>query len=216
LTGGRAGIELRGRNIFVRNHWQADLGRIREELNRDGHHCRPSNETPSGVSFSTTPGCSKWGDRSEIGRYAPNNGGSGALDWFVTRGFDRTASIKRPAKRINDAVLQRVVAQIQNMRQLEAVVSAMHGIAASRAQCGRSLLPGIDAYSDVISRAIGQALLLLPADTRPTSTSRAVRLGPRLGLVLFCAEQGFAGGFSERILDAAANDDLTHAVVFLI
>jgi hypothetical protein len=35
-----------------------------------------------------------------------------------------------------------VVAQIQNVRQLEAVVTAMRGIAASRAQQGRSLLAG--------------------------------------------------------------------------
>ena len=55
-----------------------------------------------------------------------------------------------------------VVTQIQNVRQLEAVVTAMRGIAASRAQKGRSLLAGIDAYTDVISRAIGQALSLLP------------------------------------------------------
>jgi F-type H+-transporting ATPase subunit b len=33
-----AGIELHSRNTIVRNNWQADLGRIREELNRDGHH----------------------------------------------------------------------------------------------------------------------------------------------------------------------------------
>jgi F-type H+-transporting ATPase subunit gamma len=105
-----------------------------------------------------------------------------------------------------------VVAQIQNVRQLEAVVSAMRGIAASRAQRGRSLLAGIDAYSDVISRAIGQALILLPADTRYTSPPRA----GRVGLILFCAEQGFAGAFSERILDTAARDDLTTSVIFLI
>ena len=51
-----------------------------------------------------------------------------------------------------------ILAQIQNVHQLEAVVTAMRGIAAARAQHGRALLPGIDAYSDVISAAIGQAL----------------------------------------------------------
>ena len=55
-----------------------------------------------------------------------------------------------------------IVTQIQNVRQLDAVVTAMRGIAASRAQKSRSLLAGIDAYSDVISCAIGQALSLLP------------------------------------------------------
>jgi F-type H+-transporting ATPase subunit gamma len=95
-----------------------------------------------------------------------------------------------------------IVTQIQNVRQLEAVVTAMRGIAASRAQKGRSLLAGIDAYSKVISRAIGQALNLLPPDM---VASPPLRRASR-GLILFCAEQGFAGAFSERVLDAAAGD----------
>jgi F-type H+-transporting ATPase subunit gamma len=104
-----------------------------------------------------------------------------------------------------------IVTQIQNVRQLEAVVTAMRGIAAARAQRGRSLLAGIDAYSQVISRAIGQALSLLPADqTLAPPLGRA-----RRGLVLFCAEQGFAGAFSERVLDAAAGD-LDRAITLLV
>jgi F-type H+-transporting ATPase subunit gamma len=95
-----------------------------------------------------------------------------------------------------------IVTQIQNMQQLEAVVTAMRGIAASRAQKGRTLLAGIEAYNDVISRAIGEALILLPLDAASASPLRHARLG----LILFCAEQGFAGAFSERILDAAAGD----------
>ena len=95
-----------------------------------------------------------------------------------------------------------IVTQIQNVRQLGTVVTAMRGIAASRAQKGRSLLAGIEAYTDVVSRAIGQALTLLPSDaTTPPSHRRS-----KLGLILFCAEQGFAGAFSERVLDAASND----------
>jgi len=95
-----------------------------------------------------------------------------------------------------------IVTQIENVRQLEAVVTAMRGIAASRAQKGRSLLAGIDAYSKVISRAIGQALSLLGPDMVNTPPLRPVKRG----LILFCAEQGFAGAFSERVLDAAAAD----------
>jgi F-type H+-transporting ATPase subunit gamma len=104
-----------------------------------------------------------------------------------------------------------IVAQIQNVRQLEAVVTAMRGIAASRAQQGRSLLAGIEAYTRVISGAIGQALNLLPPNEAPLAKSRR---GGR-GLIVFCAEQGFAGAFSERVLDAV-NSDLTDATVFLI
>lgn len=107
--------------------------------------------------------------------------------------------------------LAKVSAQIQNVRQLEAVVTALRGIAASRAQRARSLLTGIDAYSAVVSRAIGQALTLLPADFRYTPKKRRASIG----LILFCAEEGFAGAFSERVFNAAGGD-LANATTFLI
>ncbi|HUN97932.1 MAG TPA: FoF1 ATP synthase subunit gamma, partial [Bradyrhizobium sp.] len=107
--------------------------------------------------------------------------------------------------------LAEVSAQIQNVRQLEAVVTALRGIAASRAQRARSLLAGIDAYSAVVSRAIGQALPLMPADFRQTPEKR----GASIGIILFCAEQGFAGAFSEHVLNAAGGD-LADATTFLI
>jgi len=110
------------------------------------------------------------------------------------------------AERVSD-----IVAQIQNVHQLQAVVIAMRGIAASRAQKSRALLAGIEAYTDVVSRAIGQALSLLPFDAmsaRPLQNAR-------LGLILFCAEQGFAGAFSERILETAA-DALDGAVTLIV
>ena len=103
-----------------------------------------------------------------------------------------------------------VVAQIQNVHQLSAVVAAMRGIAASRVQQGRSLLAGIKAYTEVISDAIGQALSLVPPDrSAPIQSHRG-----RQGLILFCAEQGFAGAFSERVLDAVISD-VAGATVFL-
>ncbi|MEJ2375883.1 MAG: F0F1 ATP synthase subunit gamma [Pseudolabrys sp.] len=104
-----------------------------------------------------------------------------------------------------------IVAQIQNVHQLEAVVTAMRGIAASRAQKARSLLAGVEAYSEVVSRAIGQALSLLPFDA-PAAPPRG-RAKP--ALILFCAEQGFAGAFSERVLEAAAAD-IHQATVFVV
>lgn len=91
-----------------------------------------------------------------------------------------------------------IVARIANVEQLQAVVTAMRGIAAARAQRGRALLPAIDAYGAVVAGAIARASPLLPAEE--------ARRGevPRTLLVAFCAEQGFAGAFSERILDAVA------------
>lgn len=104
-----------------------------------------------------------------------------------------------------------VEAQIQNVHQLGTVVTAMRGIAAARAQHGRSLLDGIDAYSDVISGAIGHALSLLPGDAVP---SAALTAGKR-AVILFGAEQGFAGTFAERLLDAVS-ESVPGAELFLI
>ncbi len=76
------------------------------------------------------------------------------------------------AERLSD-----VITKIQNVQQLKAVVTAMRGIAASRAQNGRALLAGIEAHTTIISRAIGEALALLPTDIiaapAPTRSKRA-------------------------------------------
>ncbi|WP_423965069.1 F0F1 ATP synthase subunit gamma [Bradyrhizobium sp.] len=103
-----------------------------------------------------------------------------------------------------------IATQIQNVRQLEAVVTAMRGIAASRAQRGRSLLAGIEAYHAVISRAIGQALTMLGAPVMDPSRAHG-----RTALVLFCAEQGFAGAFSEHLFEHAAAE-LANALTFVV
>jgi F-type H+-transporting ATPase subunit gamma len=100
--------------------------------------------------------------------------------------------------------------RIQGVRQLASVVGAMRAIAATRAQQSRLQLAGIRAYSDSIALAIAQALRLLPADHAASSPRRDHR-----GLILFCAEQGFAGAFTERVL-SAARDELPDATLFVI
>jgi F-type H+-transporting ATPase subunit gamma len=100
--------------------------------------------------------------------------------------------------------------RIDGMRQLGAVVNAMRGIAAARAQQARSQLIAVDSYAATIAVAIGRALALIPSP-RP----EGARQSSRLALVLFCAEQGFAGAFSERVLDAV-DDDLSTCELFLI
>ena len=104
-----------------------------------------------------------------------------------------------------------IAAKITNVRQLEAVVTAMRGIAASRAQQGRALLGGIEAYSDVVTRSMGEALALLPEG----ESMQPVSGRQRRGLILFSAEQGFVGAFGERILDAAG-ESLKDAAVFIL
>jgi F-type H+-transporting ATPase subunit gamma len=97
-----------------------------------------------------------------------------------------------------------ISARIDGVRQLGAVVNAMRGIAAARAQQARSQLIAVDSYSSTIAAAIGRALALAPPDH-----AVLVHRSSRPALVLFCAEQGFAGAFSERVLDAVGTDVAT-------
>jgi F-type H+-transporting ATPase subunit gamma len=103
-----------------------------------------------------------------------------------------------------------ISARIDGIRQLSAVVNAMRGIAAARAQQARSQLIAVDDYAATIAVAIGRTLALFPSG-RPDGARRLTRPA----LVLFCAEQGFAGAFSERILDAVGADLMT-SDLFLI
>jgi F-type H+-transporting ATPase subunit gamma len=103
-----------------------------------------------------------------------------------------------------------ISARIDGIRQLSAVVNAMRGIAAARAQLARSQLIAVDDYAATIAVAIGRTLALFPSGG-PDGARRLTR--PTL--VLFCAEQGFAGAFSERILDAVGADLIT-SDLFLI
>jgi F-type H+-transporting ATPase subunit gamma len=101
-------------------------------------------------------------------------------------------------------------ARIAGVQQLGAVVNAMRGIAAARVQQARTQLAAVDSYAATIAMAIGQALALIsPGGSEQTGQSG------RLALVLFCAEQGFAGAFSERVLDAVGAD-LATSELFLI
>ena len=105
--------------------------------------------------------------------------------------------------------LAEIGARIDGVRQLGTVVGAMRGIAAARVQQSRNQLAAVDAYQVTIATAIGRALAWITSD-RPRA-GRAVRPA----LVLFCAEQGFAGAFTERVLDAAGAD-LTGSELFLV
>ena len=92
-------------------------------------------------------------------------------------------------------------ARIDGIRQLGAVVNAMRGIAAARAQQARSQLVAVDGYTATIASAIGRTLSFAPS-ARRESAGRSTRSA----LVLFCAEQGFAGALSERVLDTVKTD----------
>lgn len=95
-----------------------------------------------------------------------------------------------------------VRARIDGIRQLGAVINAMRGIAAARAQQARNQLAAVDSFAETVAAAIGRALTL----AEPARPEEGPPRPGRGGLVAFCAEQGFAGAFSEHVLDAIAGD----------
>ncbi|MGE0418786.1 MAG: F0F1 ATP synthase subunit gamma [Acetobacteraceae bacterium] len=109
--------------------------------------------------------------------------------------------------------LSDIHARIDGILQLRSVVGAMRGIAAARAQQARAGLPAVDSFALTIASAIGRVLASRPDIGQDAAASG--RGGPRPALILFCAEQGFAGAFSEKVLDAAAAD-LSGSQVFLV
>ncbi len=106
--------------------------------------------------------------------------------------------------------LANIGARIEGIRQLGSVVSAMRGIAASRAQQARAQIDAVNSYSAILAVAIARASALVRGSAPGGGSDPR-----RLAVVLFCAEQGFAGAFSERVLDAASAD-LTASRVFMV
>ncbi|MBA3896558.1 MAG: F0F1 ATP synthase subunit gamma [Sphingomonadaceae bacterium] len=105
--------------------------------------------------------------------------------------------------------LSDISAQIDGIQQLGAVVKAMRGIAAARAKQARGQLAAVDSYATVIAEGICQALALMPHPVVAAATP------VRPALVVFAAEQGFAGAFSERVLDSVGTD-LSGSILFLV
>jgi F-type H+-transporting ATPase subunit gamma len=106
-------------------------------------------------------------------------------------------------------------ARIGGIRQLGAVVNAMRGIAASRVQQANTQLAAVDSYAAIIAAAIGRALDLAPTPRPNPARQASAGSGVRMAIVLFCAEQGFAGAFSQRVLDSVG-DGLGQSELFLI
>ncbi len=99
-----------------------------------------------------------------------------------------------------------ISARIDGIRDLGAVVNAMKGIAAARAHVARAQLPAVDSYAGMIAAAMAE---ILPPPLAPGNPAHSAQPG----VLVFCAEQGFAGAFSERVLDTIGD---TGGHLFLI
>nr|WP_319484875.1 FoF1 ATP synthase subunit gamma [uncultured Cohaesibacter sp.] len=94
-------------------------------------------------------------------------------------------------------------ARIETVHKLSAVIAAMRGIAASRAQQARQHSDSIRVFADTIGEAIGHALALRSDVPQTVTVSDTASV--RTTIILIGAEQGFAGSFSERIFEAASD-----------
>jgi F-type H+-transporting ATPase subunit gamma len=93
--------------------------------------------------------------------------------------------------------LSEVTARIGSVRQLSSVIGAMRGIAAARAREARERVEGVRAYARTVGAAIGQALALVEPGAGAPRDGEGGHL-----VIALCAEQGFAGPFNRRVLDA--------------
>ncbi len=96
--------------------------------------------------------------------------------------------------------LSDVSRRIVSVGQLAAVIGAMRAMAASRSREARARLDGVRAYALTVAQAIGQALAMTPEDG---AAGEGKGEPGAEAVVAFAAEQGFAGSFNTRVLDAA-------------
>lgn len=106
--------------------------------------------------------------------------------------------------------LSDITDRIEGIRQLNGVVGAMTGIASARARTARAEIAAVDRFAATVAAAMGQVGMEKTGDIARQRTATET-----LTLVVFCAEQGFVGAFSERVLDFVAAD-LATADIFLI
>ena len=88
--------------------------------------------------------------------------------------------------------------RLDNIRQLRELVGAMRSLAAVRVHQAEATLAAARDYADVTAAALGDALALLPGEAATAGVAGA------RGVVAICAEHGFVGSFSGRVLGKAA------------
>lgn len=94
--------------------------------------------------------------------------------------------------------LAEIEEHIDSMSKLQEIMGAMRSLAAMRMQEAQQALPGTRRYTAAMAAAVSDSLLL----AERAGPAEAVLRRPR-ALVVCMAEHGFAGGFNERLLEAA-------------
>lgn len=92
--------------------------------------------------------------------------------------------------------LAEISAHIDGVEKLGSVVNAMRGIAAARSRQAQAELAAVDSYATAIKAAIGHILPMVRSPDR----DRPARA--RCAAIVFLAQEGFVGNFSETVLEA--------------
>lgn len=100
-------------------------------------------------------------------------------------------------------------ARIETVHKLEAVIKAMRGIAASRVQEANQHLQNVRTYAETIGGGISQVLSRVPPSEDAVG-------GKGHGVIVFAAEQGFAGAFTDRVFDKLDAEFGQSAVLFVV
>lgn len=95
--------------------------------------------------------------------------------------------------------LVRIEARLKSLSELGDLVGALRSMAASRVREAQEALDGTRAFRAVVERAIGE---IAPIAAWPEMPETKERQAAGL-LLLITAQNGFAGGFNERLADAA-------------
>lgn len=97
--------------------------------------------------------------------------------------------------------LEEIQQRLHSIKGLGDIVSAMRALAAMRNQQAQNRLAGTRAYAKILHDALLRALDLVPAADR---SDPALSDKQPCALLAFCAEYGFAGGFTRRIVETIA------------
>jgi F-type H+-transporting ATPase subunit gamma len=89
--------------------------------------------------------------------------------------------------------------RIGSVRQLRELVGAMRSLAAARLHQAEATLPAVREYAAVSAAALADALALMPVAPAPATAPIAPTV-----VIAVCAEHGFVGAFSARVLAGAA------------
>lgn len=93
--------------------------------------------------------------------------------------------------------LAELQARIDNLGDLQDIMAAMRALAAMRLQQAQGALPGIRHHSGILDGAMQRVLRLAGGDSILTGG------GGRQAVIVFAAEHGFSGAYSDHVLDKA-------------